>query len=346
MTAILEVDDDVRPSATDGEIAAINLESARCRAWTRFAQDPRHQGVAEEIVEEERIVAEFLGDLDAFDRLEALASQFARVDDSFRTALVDAEVASTAHRFDDARRHLAGAAQMGGPSETIARYSLTVDQACGVDLEAVLAARQRIAASSGRPDDLVPLGAVLADLERFTEADVVYRQAFSSYDGISPWPPAYVCFQLGMLWGEFAPEPNPSVAALWYRRAIAYVPGYVRARVHLAELYASQDQTGEAETLLLPVLSSRYPEVRWRLADVLIAQGRFEEAERQLDAARSGFEKLLERHLLAFADHAAEFYAGSGNDCRRALTLARANVANRQTRRAIKQADAIAARCR
>jgi hypothetical protein len=75
---------------------------------------------------------------------------------------------------------------------------------------------------------------------------------------------------------------------------------------------------------------------------MLVAQGRFEEGERQLDAARSGFEELLGRHLLAFADHAAEFYAGSGNDCVRGLKLARANIANRPTRHAIKQAHAIA----
>jgi len=79
---------------------------------------------------------------------------------------------------------------------------------------------------------------------------------------------------------------------------------------------------------------------------VLIAQDRFEEAETQLDAARRGFDELLGRHLLAFADHAAEFYAGSGNDRLRALELARANVTNRPTRRAIKQANAIAAKCR
>ena len=46
--------------------------------------------------------------------------------------------------------------------------------------------------------------------------------------------------------------------------------------------------------------------------------------------------------LIAFADHAAEFYAGSGNDCQRALELTRVNVANRPTRRAVKQADVIA----
>jgi hypothetical protein len=330
------------PPATDGEIAAINLESARRRAWTRFVQDPHRASVAEEIVDKERLAAQFLGDLDALDRLEALASDFARVDDSSRAALVQAEVASAAHRFDDGRDHLARAALLGGPCAAIGRHKLTIDQACGVELEAVLAARQRIAAASGRLEDLVPLGAVLADLERFAEADAVYRQAFYSYDGISPFPLAWVCFQLGMLWGELVPVPDPNLAALWYRRAIAYLPGYVKARVHLAEICANQDRSGDAEALLVPALSSGDPEVRWRLADVLIAQDRLEEAGTQLDAARLGFDELLERHLLAFADHAAEFYAGSGNDLRRALELARTNVANRPTRRAVKQAHAIA----
>ena len=138
------------------------------------------------------------------------------------------------------------------------------------------------------------------------------------------------------------PAPDPTLAALWYRRAIAYLPSYVKARVHLAEICASQGRARDAEALLLPALSSGDPEVNWRLADVLIAQGKLEEAERQLDAARFGYEELLGKHLLAFADHAAEFYAGSGNDRRWALELARANVANRPTRRAVKQEHAIA----
>jgi hypothetical protein len=337
MTTLAEPD---LPPATDGEIAAINLESARRRAWARFAQNPRLPGVAEAIVYNENLAAQFLGDLDALDRLETLASQFARVDDSFRSAFVQAEVASTVHRFADAREHLGRAARMGAPREEVDRHVLSIDQACGVELDAVLAARRRIGAS-GRLEDLVPLGALLADLERFAEADAVYRQAFFSYDDVSPFPLAWVCFQLGMLWGELVPVPDPNLAALWYRRAIAYLPGYVKARVHLAEIYASQGQTGEAEALLMPVLSSRDPEVLWRLADVLIAQTVFEDGERQLAAAQYGFEELLGKHPLAFADHAAEFYAGSGNNYRRALELARANVYNRPTRRAIEQAHAI-----
>jgi tetratricopeptide (TPR) repeat protein len=339
MTMLAEPD---LPRATDGEIAAINLESARRRAWARFAQDPRLPGAVEALVYNENLAAQFLGDLDALDRLEALASQFARADDSFRSAFVQAEVASTVHRFAEARDCLARAASLGAPREEVDRHSLSIDQACGVGLDAALAARRRIATASGRLEDLVPLGAVLADLERFAEADAIYRQALCAYDDVSPFPLAWVCFQLGMLWGELVPEHDPDLAALWYRRAIAYLPAYVKARVHLAELYASQDQTGDAEELLLPALSSRDPEVRWRLADVLTAQERFEEAKTQLNAARFGFDELLQRHPLAFADHAAEFYAGSGNDCRRAVELARANVANRPTRRAVEQAQAIA----
>ena len=98
-----------------------------------------------------------------------------------------------------------------------------------------------------------------------------------------------------------------------------------------------------AEQVLLPARFSRDPEVRWRLADVFLAQQRFEEAEAELDVARLRFGELVEKHLLAFADHAAEFYAGSGNDRQRARALARVNVANRPTRRAVAQMRAISA---
>jgi hypothetical protein len=341
MSAVADLGDRC-PSATDGEIAAMNLESARRGAWARFAREARLSGVAEAVVDHECLAAQFLGDLVALDRLEALASQFGLVDDSYRAALVHAAVASTVHRFDDARDHLARAARMGAPREAIERQSLAIDQACGVELDAVLATRRRIATASGRLEDLVPLGAVLVDIECFREADAVYRQAFYSYQDVSPFPLAWVCFQLGMLWGELVTVPDPDLAAVWYGRAIAYLPAYVKARVHLAEIYASQDQTGDAEALLLPALSSRDPEVRWRLADVLMAQERFAEAETLLAAARLDFEGLLDKHPLAFADHAAEFYAGSGQNYRRALELARANVANRPTARALKQARTIA----
>jgi len=155
---------------------------------------------------------------------------------------------------------------------------------------------------------------------------------------------AWVAFQLGILLGELMPTPAPDVAELWYRRALDYLPGYVKARVHLAEIYASRNQTVDAEALLRPVVSSSDPEVPWRLADALTAQEQVDEARIWLEAARRGFNALLDRQLLAFADHGAEFYAGSGDDSIRALELASVNVANRPTRRAVEQARAIATR--
>ena len=126
--------------------------------------------------------------------------------------------------------------------------------------------------------------------------------------------------------------------------ALAYLPSYVKARVHLAEIYAGMGRFLDAEVLLMPTLSSGDPEVRWRLSAVLIAQERFAEAGVQLGAARRGFEALLREHVLAFADHGAEFYAGPGDDSERALELVRVNVANRPTQRALRQAHAITAR--
>ena len=96
MSAIVELDVP-RPSATDGEIATINLESARRGGWRRFAQEAWLPGVAEAIVDNERLALQFLGDLDALDRLDELAA-LARADDSSRAALVQAEIGKASCR--------------------------------------------------------------------------------------------------------------------------------------------------------------------------------------------------------------------------------------------------------
>jgi tetratricopeptide (TPR) repeat protein len=333
------------PLATDGEIAVINLNSARRRSWTRFWQDPLQLGVAELIVEQEQQAAQFLGDLSALDRLETLVGQLGHYGaTSGRTELIHAQVASMTHRFVEAKRHLARAERFGGEPEPINRLRLSIHQACGTHLAAVLEARRRMAERSGSLEDLVPLGALLADLREFAEADEVYRNALRAYRDVSPFAVALVCFQLGVLWAEDVPEPQTEKAASWYGRAIDYLPSYAKARVHLSEIYSAHGYPAEAETSLIPVVSSGDPEVCWRLAEAMAALGKFADAEVQMQAARSGFETLLEHHLLAFADHGAEFYSRSGGDCRRALELARVNVANRPTLRAFEQAYEVAVR--
>jgi tetratricopeptide (TPR) repeat protein len=328
---------------TDGEIAVVNLGSAGARSWRRFFQDPLRPGVAETVIEHEQLTAQFVGDLSALDRLDSLVNQLVQLDGrSARTALIRAQVASMMHRFSDARHYLAQAELGGAPPADLQRLRLSIDQACGSNLDMALDERRKLAEHSGRLEDLVALGALLADLGEFTDADGVYRNALRAYQDVSPFPVAWVCFQLGMLWGEVVPEPLLDRAEHWYRKAVSSLPRYVKARVHLAEIYASTGRTSEAEATLNPAIASGDPEVPWRLADVLTAEGRLSEAEAQFIAARSGFEELLGKHLLAFADHGAEFYSGSGNDPRRALELAQVNVANRPTLRAFEQAYEIA----
>jgi hypothetical protein len=246
------------------------------------------------------------------------------------------------HRFADARQFLARADMSGAISADVNRVLLNVDQACGANLDRVLDERREAARRFGRTEDLVALGALLADLREFIQADRVYRRALDVYRDVSPFPVAWVCFQLGVLWGELVSEPQTDRAARWYRTAIDCLPSYTKARVHLAEKYLSNGRARDAEDLLLPAIASGDPEVRWRLADALASQKRYAEADVHMQAAESGFEGLLERHLLAFADHGAEFYAAGGNTWRRALELARVNVANRPALRAFEQAHDIA----
>ena len=327
------------PLVTDGDIAVINLASARQQSWSRFWQDPQRPGIAEYIVEQEQMTAQYVGDLTAFDRLETLVNQLDRVSaDSMRSALIHAQVAAMAHRFAEARGHLTHAEARGALPADVERLRLSIDQACGTELQSVLEIRRRMAAESGRLEDLVPLGSLLADLGDFDEADRIYDRALREYTDVSPFAAAWVCFQRGVLWGELVAEPESNRAAVWYGKAIEYLPCYVKARVHLSEIYLRSGNVGDAESLLLPAIPSGDPEVSWRLADVLNAMDRLADAKTRLQAARLGFEELLSKHLLAFADHGAEFYSGSGQNARRAFDLAAINLANRPTLRAFEQA--------
>ena len=299
-----------RIAATAGDIAAINLESARQRSWNRFWRAPEQPGIAELIVEQEQLTAQFMGDLAAFDRLEMLVNELARAEpESGRTALIAAQVACSTHRFAEARESLARAVARGAPSDATDRLLLTIDQATGSESVrgACGAARTRRAARTLGGADSARCAARRSGRIRRGRSHLrrgaarrirMYRRSL----------PRGCAFQLGVLWGESVPAPDAERAAKWYRAAIDYLPCYVKARVHLAEIYLDEGRTRDATALLAPALESGDPEVSWRLADIAQAAGDAGEAALQLAAARSGFEALLAKHPLAFADHGAEFY--------------------------------------
>jgi tetratricopeptide (TPR) repeat protein len=328
---------------TDGAIAANNLESARKRSWSIFWHSPERPGIAEKIVAQEQIALQFLGDARVLERLDVLVEQMNRADVCLsRAALIEAQVASMAHRFRDAEVSLARAERFGAAAEDVQIMLLSILQATGKRLGHVLGCRHLIAANSSRFEDLLPLAALLADLGQFEEADRLYQHALRAYSGVSPFPVAWIFFLLGVLWGELQSQSSPALAAHYYERAITYVPGYLRARVHLAEILLADGRFADAEAVLLPAVAAGDAEANWCLAKLLLVTGRLDESDVHKRAARLGFDGLLQQHELAFADHGAAFYHDLGRDPGRALELACINVANRPTIKALEQAHAIA----
>jgi tetratricopeptide (TPR) repeat protein len=327
------------PAATSGAIAVLNHQSARRRAWARFWQAPEHPGLAEAVVEQEDIAARFLGDVTALDRLRVLADRLETVEaPPAHVPLVLAQIASMEHRFADADGLLDAAVTAGAPLDAVHRLKLAVDQACGRDLDLVLEVRRQSAEATGSLEDLVPLGALLADFGQSDAADGAYLQGLRGYGDVSPFALAWVCFQLGMLWGEVATDTDAERAARWYCQALSYLPAYAKGRIHLAEILTDEGRFDEAEVLLVAIIHTGDPEVHWRLAEACSGKGDEPAAARHMDQADALYAALLEKHPLAYADHGAAFYLAGGNDPHRALELARLNLANRPTLRAFEQA--------
>ncbi len=331
------------PAATDGALAILNHESFLDRCWQVMESTPMRTGTAEHLLDEEYRRSHFLGDITALDRLVGLSEMLcATQPDSAETYLIAAQVASMVHHFSEARTLLVQAQRRNAEPERVLRQQLSIDQATGENLHQVLEARKRFAQQSLSIQDLVPLGALYADMGHYQKAEETYLQAILHYRDLSPFALAWVCFQLGVLFGETIPEPDTVHAAHWYQQAIHYLPAYTHARVHLSEIHLDASEFSLAEALLLPIIDSEDPEVSWRLAQIYAEQGNTHQAQRQIERTRGIYENLLERHQLAFADHAVDFYLGEGNDPAKALSLALLNLDNRATLRAFELAHAAA----
>jgi FimV-like protein len=323
------------PLATDGELFIHNMESVLDRHWFIYRAHPERPGLLEALVDGESMRAQFFGDYSSLDRICTLANTIIETKpDAASSQLIAAQVNSARHLFKEAQHNLDQAKKLGADDRAISRIQLSIDQALGHNLEEVLASRLQISEDSNAIEDLIPLGALLVDLGRYDEANEVYLNALRSYDDLSPLGLAWACFQLGFLWGEVAEDPDLIKAEYWYSKAVSYLPGYAHATVHLAEIYLENGDYDRARALLNSIINGGDPEARWRMSELLAKEGDIQGSACELEAASAMYEDLLSRHELAFADHAAEFYLGSGNNPDRALKLALLNLRNRGTIRA------------
>ncbi|HSG87982.1 MAG TPA: tetratricopeptide repeat protein [Pseudomonadales bacterium] len=281
--------------------------------------------------------------LDSFDDFEPALAATARAlelqPQDPRIRMERARVLQALHRFDEAGMLLdttaAGLqstpsplADALGPTLDLQRQTIALARG---DARGVLAHLADGSLSGNRFADGTLAGAALAALGRREEADAALAEALVDWDHITPFAIAWIEFQRGEVWVGV----DDARAEQHYTTALDYMPAYVTARVHLAELLMARGALQAAIDLLTPVADGANPEPAARLAEFLAARGETQAAQRRAAQAERGWSALLERHPLAFADHAAEFWLGAGADPGRALVWARRNHANRPTERAL-----------
>ncbi len=323
------------PAATDGALALINHESILDRCWQSIDLRPDRLQIAAQLIDEEYRRSHFLGDSGALDRLLALSDTFLpQCAESGEAYVLAAQIASLVHHFELAKVYLDKARNLGAHAHNLSRQQLSIDHATGHNWQGVLETRQSLSEKNPSLQELVGLGALYAEIGLYQEAENSYLKAIAEDREHSPFSLAGACFQLGVLFGETTAPADPVAARYWYEQALAYLPAYTHARVHLAELHLDAGHFDKALNLLHPIKNSDDPEVSWRLAQLYAQQGNTHDARHYLARTERSFEQLLGRHELAFADHAVDFYLEEGEDPDKALQLALLNLDNRATLRA------------
>jgi hypothetical protein len=301
---------------TSGSIALENLEFQ----ISQHAADP----AADELW---LMRARYLADYDALERGARAADLPA---EGAGQLLRRARARAAVHRFNDALADLAVAEREGANTATVFRARAPVRIAQGAAAE-VIPALEAAARNAPGFATASALATAYAGAERYEDADREFATALAALDTTAPFPYAWLNFARGTMWAEQAGDAARGAAYL--EQAVAYLPQFVAANLHLAEIDARAGRTAAAERRLVPLAGSGDPEV---LALLGTLHGATDPArgQREIATARDRFELLLARQPLAFADHAAEFYLGAGADPDRALRLADANLAERNTRRA------------
>src|SRR5262249_32185768 len=143
-----------------------------------------------------------------------------------------------------------------------------------------------------------------------------------------PFPMAWLFFKQGLFWER---EGRKDMAIAYHQAAVERVPSYAHAAAHLARL----SPPDRVEALLGPVAAtSDDPEVDAAWADKLRERGDAAGAQAHVTKAAARYEELMARQPAAFAEHAAQFWLDTGNDPKKALELARRNLASRKTAKA------------
>jgi tetratricopeptide (TPR) repeat protein len=315
------------PTLTDGTIALLNLQ-----AQIDGLEDHGTSAEAATLIDLLILRGLILGRISDYERAAQLADRQvgAAITDA-ATYVARARTRAVFHRFTEALDDLDYADRISPEDSAAKQERAAILQALGRYDEALViyaAAADR----RGKFEQAAALAGLWAERGKTETAQRFYFESLRSYRGVSPFPLALLDFQLGVMWMH---KRELDRARDHLRAARRYVPAYVPAQGHLAEVEAELGNAETAVALLYPLAaSSDDPDYAAQLARILAEDESTEDSRywRQLAAAR--YDELVASHPEAFADHAAEFWLGAGADPQKALRLARINFAIRKTPRA------------
>lgn len=316
-------------ATTAPDIAVANLSASIDALEGSLARQPAFDARRTELIGLLLTRSQFLGQFSDLGRAQSLAEGY--LDPAAPSAIRSrASVLAAVHAFDDAL----GLLEAHGMGESVAADKLRVAQ--GRFEWPMLERARTSAAASPTFQQQLDLALFATAAGEYAEADFAYAAAASGYRDVSPFPLAFIAFQRGVLWAERAND--TSLGRALYEVAVAYLPHYVAANVHLAEIEASLGLTDQALRRIEPLGEvTEDPEPLGLLAEILITSKGPEQRERARDfatAATLRYDGLLTRYPLAFLDHGAEFFSGPGADTERALRLAEKNFGVRKDDRA------------
>jgi tetratricopeptide (TPR) repeat protein len=273
-----------------------------------------------------------LGSIADYERALNLAHLLVRDAASEAAAfLARARTHAVFHRFRDALDDLDMADRLAADAEAVNRERAAVFQGLG-RYEEARAMREEHARRCPSFESLGALTTLYAELGDTEQAERLHAESVRRCRGVSPLPLAMLDFQLGTMWmheGQLDRAQDHLIAA---RR---YVPAYVPAQGHFAEVEAELCHFDLAIALLIPLAStSDDPDYAAQLARIYADAGHPGDSRYWRARAAARYDELIAVHPEAFADHAAEFWLAAGGDPGKALSLARMNLEIRKTPRA------------
>jgi tetratricopeptide (TPR) repeat protein len=323
----------VPQATTPGEMALHNLTGHIQALERHLESSPSDLALRSQLVDLLLTRTQFTSSFGDFARIAALADHAPEEHPGEAKALLlRARYLGSMHRFAEAEAEYDRAEKLAPTDTRTKRASLHIAE--GRKLEDALAvARERVGKLPTLEHYSLLAGAEAA-LGHYDDADEHYRAALAAYHDVSPLPVAYVEFQRGVMWAELANAPERAIPL--YTEAVRRLPQFVVANVHLAELELARGQRDVAEQRLRSFTAQGDDPEPWaRLGELLLAAHPGDAgAEALIARAGKRYEELLSEQRTAFLDHAAEFFAGPGANPKRAVELARDNLALRQTGRA------------